>query len=156
MTGAKEVPKLLGGMAVIIAMIVVLLIAGAALLWHVARNDIHLNGADQSIGVRSAAESWSTRAVRHFGADVSSRIQCTIPRAAANPNANYFPVTCQATTTSGGQVRLRSAHAGIQAFNDGNTEYLSGPWTFQIGGRTRQLPCLPSTWQTSPPCPATQ
>ena len=154
MTGVRAASKVLGAMTLIVGTIVVPLIVGAVVLWRGPLNDIHLNGADQSVGVRSAAESWSGRAMTHLRLHVTGRPSCTIPPDAADPHANYFPVTCTATTTSGTQVRLASAHAGIQAFNHGDTQYLSGPWHLRAGAREETWPCLPSTWRISPACPA--
>jgi hypothetical protein len=149
MVVGKEASKVIGAVSLLIVVIATGLAVGAVFLIHGpfrhARYLVPCFGCgDQSETVRSSAHDWGIRAVEHYGATLGGPLRCVIPANDANPNGQFFSVSCQGVTTAGLPIELAGSHAGIAGNND---EYLSGPWSFTIGPVHRELSCLPSNWR---------
>ena len=105
---------------------------------------------DQSQAVRSSATDWGKIALRHVG-HPAERLTCATP--GGDSTDTRFRVSCTGQTTDGETVRLTADAAEIdESRQRGHPQYLSGPWTMTIGGSTRTLTCLPSSWQPQVQC----
>jgi hypothetical protein len=104
---------------------------------------------NQAVAVQSSAHDWGTLVVDHLGVHLRGRLRCTIAAGHANPDGQFYPVSCRGVSRSGLGVQLTAAHAGIEG---DAPQYLSGPWSVSLGPVTRTLACLPSHWRHRNPC----
>jgi hypothetical protein len=147
----RSLTKLAGAMAMLVLLGVAVVVIGGVLFWHgPAKKVLPCFGCgDQATMVRTTAQQWAPRTTQHFGVSLHGSLRCSIPPKAANPNGQFYPVSCPGMTASGVQVELAGTHAGIEG---NNSEYLSGPLTLTVGTVTHHLRCLPSDWEQRYPC----
>jgi hypothetical protein len=147
----RSVTKLAIAMTLLVVLGVTVLVVSVAVVWRGAeKNQLFCFGCgNQATTVRTATQQWASHATTHFGLTLESRMRCGITPKSANPNGQFYPVSCTGSTASGVRVDLTGTHAGIAG---NSSQYLSGPWTLTVGAVSHHLRCLPSNWQQRYPC----